>query len=122
MDVASVQRTAINKKTGEQVSEDHPAFFHSYEYLRGHKLGIIKLNPVVAERMTKDSVRDTLHPRHLPMLVKPKPWLDHNQGGYIYNKSMFCSPRLTATSVLIFLICPKPVQCASRNRVSSRCT
>ncbi len=70
-----------------QRSEQQPAFFHSYEYLRGHKLGVIKLNPVVSERIAKDQLRETLHPRHLPMLVKPKPWLSHDQGGYLYNKS-----------------------------------
>ena len=67
--------------------EDQPAFFHSYEYLYGHKLGVIRLNPVVAERLAKDELRETLHPRHLPMLVPPKPWLSYNEGGYIYNKS-----------------------------------
>ena len=68
-------------------SEEQPAFFHSYEYIRGHKLGVIRLNPVVSERLAKDQLRETLHPRHLPMLVKPKPWLSHDQGGYLYNKS-----------------------------------
>lgn len=41
---------------------------------------------MVAERIAKDSVRETLHPRHLPMLVKLKPWLGHNEGGYLYNE------------------------------------
>ena len=91
MDVAKVIRTGTNKRTGELVEEEQPAFSHSYEYLRGYKLGIIKLNPVVAERMAKDSIRDTMHPRHLPMLIKPKPWLNYNEGGYIYNKSAFIS-------------------------------
>ncbi len=77
------------KRTGELVEEEQPAFTHSYEYLRGYKLGIIRLNPVVAERMAKDSIRDTMHPRHLPMLIKPKPWLNYNEGGYIYNKSVY---------------------------------
>ncbi|KAI9461958.1 DNA/RNA polymerase [Lactarius psammicola] len=87
MDVAKVIRTGLDKRTGEPIEEEQPAFTHSYEYLRGYKLGIIKLNPVVAERMAKDSIRDTMHPRHLPMLVKPKPWLNYNEGGYFYNKS-----------------------------------
>ena len=89
MDVAKVIRTGTNRRTGELVQEEQPAFSHTYEYIRGYKLGIIKLNPVVAERMAKDSLsmRDTMHPRHLPMLVKPKPWLNYNEGGYIYNKS-----------------------------------
>jgi DNA-directed RNA polymerase len=90
MDVAKVIRTGVSKRTGEAVEEEQPAFTHSYEYVRGYKLGIIKLNPVVAERMAKDSIRDTMHPRHLPMLVKPKPWLNYNEGGYIYNKSTLC--------------------------------
>ena len=69
--------------------EEQPAFFHSYEYLRGNKLGVIKLNPSIHERLAKDSVRETLHPRHLPMLVKPKLWLAADDGGYIYNKCEF---------------------------------
>lgn len=68
-------------------TEEHPAFFHSYEYVRGQKLGVIKLNQEVASRMAKDGLRETLHPRHLPMLVKPKPWLSDEDGGYLNNKS-----------------------------------
>lgn len=91
MEVAKVIRTGKDKRTGEPIEEEQPAFSHSYEYVRGFKLGIIKLNPVVAERMTKDDIRDTMHPRHLPMLIKPKPWLNYNEGGYIYNKSAYVS-------------------------------
>ncbi|KAJ8690626.1 DNA-directed RNA polymerase [Pleurotus ostreatus] len=87
MDVAEVERTGVHPKTGAIVSEVQPAFFHSYEYIRGQKLGVIRLNPVVAERIAKDGLRETLHPRHLPMLVRPKPWLNHDQGGYFYNKT-----------------------------------
>jgi DNA-directed RNA polymerase len=54
--------------------------------VRGQKLGVIKLNPVVAERMAKDGLRE-IHPRHLPMLIKPKPWLSHDKGGYLFNRS-----------------------------------
>ncbi|THH27449.1 hypothetical protein EUX98_g6736 [Antrodiella citrinella] len=86
MSVATVTKTAIDKRTGKEVSEEQPAFFHSYEYIRGHKLGVIRLNSLVAERIAKDSIRDTLHPRHLPMLVKPKQWLSDNEGGYLYSK------------------------------------
>jgi DNA-directed RNA polymerase len=70
-------------------TEEQPAFYHSYEYVRGHKLGIIKLNPVVSDRMAKESVREALHPRHLPMLVQPKRWVSYNEGGYLYNKGIF---------------------------------
>ena len=67
-----------------------PAFHHTYEYMKGHKLGVIKLHSDIAAALAKDQVADTLHPRHLPMLIKPKPWLGHDQGGYIYNR---CTPR-----------------------------
>ncbi|KAI0070874.1 DNA/RNA polymerase [Panus rudis PR-1116 ss-1] len=87
MDVATVVRYAVDKTTGEQISEVQPAFVHSYEYVRGQKLGIVQLNSLVAERIAKDSVKETLHPRHLPMLIKPKPWLSHEEGGYLYNKA-----------------------------------
>lgn len=68
--------------------EEQPAFFHSYEYVRGHKLGVIRLNPLVAEQLAKDGLGEALHPRHLPMLIPPKPWLSHDNGGYVYSKSM----------------------------------
>ncbi|KAI0371016.1 DNA/RNA polymerase [Pilatotrama ljubarskyi] len=87
MDVATVQRSIKDPRTNEIITEEQPAFFHSYEYLRGHRLGVIKFNPAVAERMSKDPIAETLHPRHLPMLVKPKPWLSYNNGGYLYNRT-----------------------------------
>jgi len=67
-------------------SESQPAFFHAYEYLRGQKLGIIKLNPAVSDKLATDSLERTIHPRHLPMLVKPRPWVNYKEGGYLYNK------------------------------------
>ncbi|KAJ7160872.1 DNA/RNA polymerase [Mycena filopes] len=84
MDVAFVTRTAKDKN-GELITEEQPAFYQSYEYQRGQKLGVIRLNPLVSQRLSKDQI--VLHPRHLPMLVKPKPWVNYNEGGYLYSKS-----------------------------------
>ncbi|KAH7334818.1 hypothetical protein B0J17DRAFT_770366 [Rhizoctonia solani] len=83
---ATIKRNGLNEN-GERYSEDQPAFMHSYEYVRGKKLGVIKLNPVVGEKMARDSIKDTLHPRHLPMLVKPQPWEDYDKGGYLKLRS-----------------------------------
>jgi len=108
MDAAMVERTRTDPETGETQcvlspfqlvlthkcayrKELQPAFHHTYEHVRGQKLGVIKLNPIVAQRLQQDNVRETLHPRHLPMLVRPKAWVNHNDGGYIYNKSGFDS-------------------------------
>ncbi|KAF8127344.1 DNA/RNA polymerase [Mycena galopus ATCC 62051] len=85
MDVAEVTRTAKDQLSGTTVSEEQPAFYQSYEYHRGQKLGVIRLNPMVSQRLSKDPV--PIHPRHLPMLVKPKPWVNYNEGGYLYSKS-----------------------------------
>lgn len=68
-------------------TEDQPAFNHEYEYVRGRKLGVIKLNPEVAKHFATGGSVGTLHPRHLPMLVPPKPWIAHDVGAYMYNKS-----------------------------------
>ncbi|KAF9017666.1 DNA/RNA polymerase [Hymenopellis radicata] len=87
MDVAKVVRTALDKATGQVVSEEQPAFYHTYEHQRGQKLGVIRFNQVLAEAMAKDNLRTTLHPRHLPMLVAPRPWVGPESGGYYYNKS-----------------------------------
>ncbi|KAG6371386.1 DNA-directed RNA polymerase N-terminal-domain-containing protein [Boletus reticuloceps] len=73
MDVATVECMALDKWTSEELKEMQPVFYHAYEYVRGQKLGVIRLDPVVADRLAKDPLRETLHPRHLPMLVKPKP-------------------------------------------------
>ena len=46
---------------------------------------VIQFNPTVAEHMSKDLIAEMLHLRHLPMLVKPKPWLCYNNSGYLYS-------------------------------------
>lgn len=86
MDVAYVMRSAYDRD-GELWEEEQPAFYSTYQYIAGKKLGVIRLNEAVAERLDRESVRETLHPRHLPMLVPPKPWLSHDSGGYFSVKT-----------------------------------
>ncbi|KAG9104531.1 DNA-directed RNA polymerase [Ceratobasidium sp. 370] len=83
---AMVTRTGVDAEDNEY-TENQPAFTHGYEYIRGKKLGVIRLNSIINERMARDSVRETLHARHLPMLVKPRPWEDYNKGGYLTLKT-----------------------------------
>ena len=61
--------------------ETQPAFYHAYEYVRGQKLGAIRLNPVVADQLAKDPLREALHPSYLLMLIKPKAWLTLTRAG-----------------------------------------
>ncbi|KAF8591711.1 DNA/RNA polymerase [Ramaria rubella] len=87
-------------------SEHQPAFVHAYEYLRGHKLGVIKLNPAVATRLSRDTVTETIHPRQLPMLTKPRPWVGVEDGGYLTTKSeallALCGTRMPLSNLSTF--------------------
>lgn len=90
LDVAYVKRTAAKTDgTGETITQKQPAFWQSYQFLRSQKVGIIKLNPVIADRMDKDQVGVVAFPRYLPMLVKPKPWTGWDSGGYRIHPSKF---------------------------------
>lgn len=85
LETAKVTRK-ITDDEGEIHTESQPAFVHGYEYFHGHKLGIITLNREVARRMSNDSIGVVLHPKHLPMLVKPRQWTAHDSGGYLFHK------------------------------------
>jgi DNA-directed RNA polymerase len=65
-----------------------PAFYHSYIQHKGKRIGVIKLNPQLIQYLSKESVGDSVHPRMLPMLVHPRPWLTYNSGGYLTSPSM----------------------------------
>ena len=101
IDVAKVERTGTDPVTKLQMwvikyfqdeliivrSETQPAFGHSYEYVRGRKLGVIKVNPVVASRLSSDHLLSVVHPKHLPMLVEPRKWTSDDDGAYLLHRS-----------------------------------
>nr|ASF90204.1 hypothetical protein SPAR04594 [Bartheletia paradoxa] len=89
MDVATIKRVdeSIDPDTNLPYEEEQPAFLHTYQYVKGKKLGIIQLNSVIAERLAQEPLNDSLHPRHLPMLVTPRPWLQYDSGGYYYHRT-----------------------------------
>ncbi|CEH13005.1 Mitochondrial/chloroplast DNA-directed RNA polymerase RPO41, provides primers for DNA replication-initiation [Ceraceosorus bombacis] len=86
MQVAKVPRSARDRH-GRLWEENQPAFYAAYQYVAGKKLGVIRLNDALLERLDKDSIADSVHPRHLPMLVPPRPWTHHNDGGYLQSRS-----------------------------------
>ena len=86
MEIAEITRSAKDRKTGETVYDTQPAFYHGYEFVRGSKLGVIKVNTAVSERIAKDSVGGVVHPRLLPMLIPPRPWVGPNDGAYLFSK------------------------------------
>ncbi|KAH8831286.1 DNA/RNA polymerase [Flagelloscypha sp. PMI_526] len=77
--------TVVDPETG--ATEQQDAFMHGYEHLRGQRLGVIRLHPEISQYLANDQVTLSLTPRHLPMLVKPKPWTSPDSGGYMYSRS-----------------------------------
>ncbi len=86
--------------------EEQPAFSHSYEYVKGKKLGLIVLNPAVVSRIARDSLSVVVHPKHLPMLVPPRPWTAHDDGAYLHHRGEPARAK-TAHDVLLLII-PRP--------------
>ncbi|KAI8377793.1 uncharacterized protein BYT42DRAFT_546425 [Radiomyces spectabilis] len=74
-------------ETGAKIIEQIPAFFHTYQYVRGKRVGIIKFSDPLTQLISREPLRDTLHPRLLPMIVHPRPWLSYNLGGYLMSKT-----------------------------------
>ncbi|KZT54741.1 DNA/RNA polymerase [Calocera cornea HHB12733] len=87
MDVAKITRVGIRPSNGEQVSEVQPAFAHTYEFMHGRKIGMIKFNQELVEQLSSEPIRDALHPRQLPMLIPPRPWIDVEKGAYMYSRT-----------------------------------
>ena len=87
LDVATVLRREKIPSTGEWVEQTQPAFYQSYQFFRGNKVGVIKLNEAISSRLDKDSMDLSAFPRFLPMLVPPKPWTRWNLGGYRIHSS-----------------------------------
>lgn len=76
----------IKDDEGNVHTEEQPAFSHAYEYVKGNKQGIIKLNPEVGHMIANDRIGVIIHPKHLPMLVPPRPWTSYNNGAYLFHR------------------------------------
>ncbi|KAI7901013.1 uncharacterized protein BX663DRAFT_516005 [Cokeromyces recurvatus] len=102
LESAKIPVPSRNPETGEKIIEHIPAFFHTYQYVHGKRLGIIKFSDQLTQMLSREPVRDTLHPRLLPMLVHPRPWLSYNSGGYLSTKSN-CMRIKDSTEQLMYL-------------------
>ncbi|KAI9787243.1 MAG: DNA-directed RNA polymerase [Geoglossum umbratile] len=73
-------------ETGEKVSQNQPAFFHTYQYQQGKKVGVLMANSSLVEKLRSEPVAGALA-KHLPMVVAPKKWASFNDGGFLVNPS-----------------------------------
>jgi DNA-directed RNA polymerase len=64
-----------------------PVFEHKIVVFNSKKLGIIKLNDDVFEKLVSDKSFAVLEAWAMPMVVPPKPWLTIRSGGYLTHKS-----------------------------------
>ena len=82
IEVARVDVSRQDIKTGRQVHEPRPVFFHTFQYKAGKRIGVIRLNSVMIQMLTKAPVGSVLA-KHLPMVCEPKPWVGFREGGFL---------------------------------------
>lgn len=63
-----------------------PAFWHTYEFHRAKRVGLIKLSDTLKLKIQRADIdlKSILLLRSPPMLVPPKPWSGLKEGGYWY--------------------------------------
>lgn len=92
-DVAKVPVTTEHPETKKRTTTLQPAFQHSYEVLRGRRVGLIHLHPEVSGKLFREPPTHLIA-RHMPMLAEPRPWTGFREGGYLAHQSqiMRCTP------------------------------
>lgn len=85
MDIAKVQLSRRDPETNVQVHEAQPVFFHTYQYIAGKRVGVVRLNAIVWEKLAKTPVFSALA-KYLPMVAEPKPWVGYQEGGFLEHR------------------------------------
>ena len=96
MDIAKVKVSRKDPKTGAELQEAQPVFFHTFQYMGGKRVGVVRLNTAVLETLTRAPVTSAIA-KYLPMVAEPKPWTGFREGGF-YEHSV-PSIRLTSNDV-----------------------
>ncbi|KAK9463041.1 uncharacterized protein V1516DRAFT_671811 [Lipomyces oligophaga] len=87
MNVAKITVTMTDPVTKEDVSAVSPVLTHTYQLFKGNRIGLLRFHPDFVRKVGVDrSKQVTVQPKHLPMLVAPKPWTDQANGGYYYTQ------------------------------------
>ncbi|RKP26622.1 hypothetical protein SYNPS1DRAFT_2358, partial [Syncephalis pseudoplumigaleata] len=86
MSVAKITVEQKDPTTNKITQAD--AFFHTYIFAQGHRTGAIRMHNKLSELFSRDSIKEALDPRMLPMLVLPRPWIRFDSGGYLSKQSV----------------------------------
>ena len=81
MDIAKVQVYRKDPKTGVELREAQPVFFHTFQYMGGKRVGVVRLNTAVLETLAKAPVSSAIA-KYLPMVAEPKSWIGFREGGF----------------------------------------
>ena len=76
----------IESAYNNTITETQPVFFHTYQYRSGKRVGIVRLNAAMTDRMSQSPVGSALA-KHLPMVCEPKPWVGFKEGGFLEHTS-----------------------------------
>jgi len=72
---------------GEKHFQIAPAFYYTYAYVQGKKVGMIKPNRFLAEKLSSNpSLLYGMQTKQAPMLVPPRQWSSWDEGGYWYTR------------------------------------
>ena len=82
MKVASVNVSKEDPKTGLQANQVQPAFLHAYQYIGGKRIGVMRLNVALREKLARTPVISALA-KYLPMVCEPRPWIGFSEGGFL---------------------------------------
>lgn len=91
--VAKVPVKGTDPTTGKTVTGSQPAFFHTFQYSHGQKVGVLKLHKSVIRQLSSDVNSSLIQPHFLPMLTPPRPWVSYNEGGYLFSQSTLVRTR-----------------------------
>lgn len=84
---AKVRVVGTDPTNGKTITGEQPAFHHSYQYLNGQRIGVIKIHKKIIHQLSGKAYNGTIQPQLLPMLSKPRPWKSHSGGGYLYSQN-----------------------------------
>ncbi|EDK40635.2 hypothetical protein PGUG_04733 [Meyerozyma guilliermondii ATCC 6260] len=87
MHVAKVSVKGTDPVTGKQVKTMQPAFHHTYQFLQGQRLGVLKVHKSLIRQLAGNALSNAVQPQLLPMLVPPRPWVAYNDGGYLFSQN-----------------------------------
>lgn len=85
MHSAKVRVVGTDPASGKTITGEQPAFHHSYQFLNGQRIGVIKIHKKIVHQLSGKAYNGTIQPQLLPMLSKPRPWKSHSGGGYLYS-------------------------------------